>query len=101
MAKILIDYDALEQAEKKISQHKENFDTMIGDLTSTINKLNGQWEGTAKNEFDAQFESLKPQLKKFAELLGNYAVALNNTVQAGQNVDIDAGKNIGDTLNFH
>ena len=82
MADSLMNYEALEQAETKVKQHKENFDSMISDLTKNFNGLTGQWDGAAKREFDAQFESLKPQLDKFAALLERYGQELQSEVKS-------------------
>lgn len=82
MADSLMNYESLEQAETKIRQHKESFDTMISDLTQNISNLTGQWDGAAKKEFDAQFDSLKPQLDKFAALLERYGQELQSEVKS-------------------
>lgn len=101
MADSLMNYESLEQAETKIRQHKESFDTMISDLTKNISNLTGQWDGAAKKEFDAQFESLKPQLDKFAALLERYGQELQSEVKSERERQAERTTKIRTNLDFH
>lgn len=96
----LMNYEALEQAEVKVTQHKRDFDTMINDLTKNIANLTGQWDGAAKKEFDAQFEALKPQLKKFSELLGRYSEELKAEVKSERERQSERTVSIRNSLEF-
>lgn len=101
MADSLMNYEALEQAETKVKQHKKNFDSMISDLTQNLSNLTGQWDGAAKKEFDTQFEALKPKLKDFAELLGRYGLELKAEVKSEQERQAQRKTNIQNNLEFH
>ena len=101
MADSHMNYEALEQAETKVKQHKENFDSMISDLTQNLSSLTGQWDGAAKQAFDEQFAALKPQLEKFAELLGRYGLELKAEVKSEQERQAQRKTDIQNNLEFH
>lgn len=87
MADIKISYQTLSDVAAKVKQHRENYDAMIKDFKGNLRSLDGQWSGEAKNQFDKEFEALRPQLEKFGNTLGAYAEALFATVQKGQEMD--------------
>lgn len=84
MADSVMNYESLEQAATALKTHKENIDQMLSDLTQHLGSLTGQWEGVSKREFDEQFEKLKPNIQKFAQLLENYSKELKTEIQSEQ-----------------
>lgn len=101
MADSLMNYDALEKASAKVKQCKENFDSMIKDLTKSLSELTGQWDGAAKKEFDTQFEALKPKLNEFVALLGRYELELKAEVKSEQERQAERKVKIGTELEYH
>ena len=79
-----ISYEALQHAATQVRQHKQNFDTMISGMTTIVDGLSGQWEGVAKTEFENAFQTLKPTLKKFSELMKRYGDELDKEVAETQ-----------------
>jgi WXG100 family type VII secretion target len=100
MANVTMTYEAMKNASSQIKTHKTNFDDMISGMTTIVNSLNGQWEGVAKEEFESAFQSLKPTLQKFSQLLERYYEELDREVADMMEKEGGSARRIGRNLSL-
>ncbi|MGG0658407.1 WXG100 family type VII secretion target [Rummeliibacillus pycnus] len=85
----------LKSKAKKYDTCGEQIITMLGELDGLQGQLRSEWEGKAFQQFDAQFEQLKPKVKNFAELLKAIKEQLDQTADAVEEHDMQLSKNFG------
>ena len=61
---------------KEANDLKTDFDTMVKNLNTLVNSLNGQWEGAAQKEFATAYSKLKPKLTTISKVLDTYSTAV-------------------------
>lgn len=95
---VLMKYDDVSAFSKEVAEHKTNFDTLLSDLDSLNGELNGSWKGYAAAEFKEAYEKLRPQLKRFSQLLLTYQTELNHAVADSSNTQNKSAKRIDSNL---
>ena len=56
-------------------------------LDDVINSLNEVWKGDSQTSFVEQYNGMKATLQKFTDIMEEYAVGMDNAVQAIQDKD--------------
>ena len=59
----------LRTSATKYTQGASEIDAILAKLEKEQGVIRSNWEGTAFQRFDAQFNSLKPKVKQFSQLL--------------------------------
>jgi len=85
----------LKNKARKYGTSGDHIDTMLGELNSLQDQLRSEWEGKAFQQFDAQYEQLKPKVKNFADLLRAIKDQLDATANAVEQQDEQLSKNFG------
>lgn len=76
MANIKVDPDVLEQKAKDIRSYKQQHDEAINKLNSLVSALDGEWVGTAKNNYVNSYNEFKSSFNSFSEKIEALAVQL-------------------------
>lgn len=85
----------LREDAKKYGTSSEQINAMLKELASLQDKLRSEWEGRAFDQFDVQFEQLKPKVGQFSELLKEIQGQLEFTANAVEQHDMELSKNFG------
>lgn len=85
----------LKTRAQKYGSSGEQIDAMLTELVSLQDQLRSEWEGKAFEQFDVQFEQLKPKVGQFSELLKQIQKQLNATADAVEEHDLQLSKNFG------
>lgn len=85
----------LREDAKKYGTSSEQINAMLKELASLQDKLRSEWEGRAFDQFDVQFEQLKPKVGQFSELLKAIQGQLEFTANAVEQHDMELSKNFG------
>lgn len=83
-------YSSALEIAKAIDDKHLDFIGMRGTLDNLVDRLNGQWEGTAQREFLTAYNKLKPKLKLISETMERYSKEIRATVKAEQEADAGA-----------
>jgi len=84
---IRITPEELEQSSTIFSTNHDNTQQMLSTLNNEVNRLTQSWEGMGQSAFFQQYESLKPQMLKFEELLGTISVQLKQVANTMRDTD--------------
>lgn len=95
MSRISMSPDELEQIAKDYGEASRIIIDMLTKLNGTQNKLEANWEGKAFQKFDQQFESLKPKVEEFSDLMLEIEKQLIGTAQAVREHDEQLSQNFG------
>lgn len=76
MAEIKVSTSEIRNKLGELRQLNQQFKSKVEALVASENTLSGQWEGDAKTAFHTAFNNDKAQWDAFAQLIENYAVAL-------------------------
>ncbi len=85
----------LKNRARKYGSSGEQINTMLGELNGLQNQLRSEWEGKAFQQFDAQFEQLRPKVESFRDLLFAIKDQLDHTADAVEQHDLQLSKNFG------
>ncbi|MGX9134443.1 WXG100 family type VII secretion target [Rummeliibacillus sp. JY-2-4R] len=85
----------LKSRATKYGSSSDQIKTILSELSALQDQLRSEWEGKAFEQFDVQFEQLKPKVNNFAELLHDIKVQLDNTADAVEQHDLQLSKNFG------
>lgn len=85
-------YDSVKQLAKEIGDIHHDFAGMIQTLGILVDSLDGQWVGTAHDEFVAAYKKLRPKLNTISSVMGNYESAIRRGSDRQFEVDNDLSK---------
>jgi WXG100 family type VII secretion target len=80
---------------KKYGTSSDQIEAMLTELSSLQDKFRSEWEGRAFEQFDVQFEQLKPKVQQFSRLLEEIQGQLEFTANAVEEHDIQLSRNFG------
>jgi len=86
------------QMRDRSNQYKneaEEINTVIGKLTSLINQLQTEWEGSASVSFANQYEQLKPSFINMKDLVLQIADQLQKTATIYEHNDNELARQYG------
>ncbi|WP_373895106.1 WXG100 family type VII secretion target [Virgibacillus sp. CBA3643] len=87
--------EELKAKSKRYGQGSEQIDQVLQDLTTLQGELEGEWKGRAFEQFEMQFEQLKPKVKEFSQLMLEIQNQLTNTAEAVAEQDEALSRNFG------
>lgn len=73
-------YSTLERLSSEIQRMSEDFSSVRDALRTTVESLDGSWEGKAHDRFAERFKKLDPKLNTIAEVLSSYASSIAEIV---------------------
>lgn len=88
---VTMTYSSALEIAKAIDDKRLDFNGMRGTLDNLVDRLNGQWEGTAQREFVTAYNKLKPKLKLISETMERYSQEIRAAVKAEQEADSTSG----------
>lgn len=88
MGNIRVSPQYLQQKSRDIKEKSDDLDTLVGQLTVSINALAGEWEGQASAGFISQWIEVKPSFDRAAVLLDEIGTQLAQAANAYESVDI-------------
>jgi len=77
MARIKITPDQVRQVGGQFKQASQQSQEMVGRLQSTMNSMEGEWEGLTKERFYQEFQQWRTSMNQFVELLNNIGQQLD------------------------
>jgi len=84
---IRITPEELEQSGKVFSSNHDTAEQMLTTLNGEVSRLTESWEGMGQSAFFQQYDSLKPQMVKFTELLMTISGQLNSVAKTMRDTD--------------
>lgn len=87
--------EELQAKSKRYGQGSEQIDQVLADLSNLQEELRGEWEGRAFDQFDVQFQQLKPKVKEFSALMMEIQDQLTKTAEAVAQQDEALSRNFG------
>lgn len=76
-------------------QAAQEVESIVSRLTRVQEELRNEWEGSAFQGFDAQFQELKPKVIQFSNLLQSIQLQLEKTATTMQECDQALSRNFG------
>lgn len=92
---IRITPDQLRSQAKAYTNGSQQVDSVLRSLESTTNQITSEWEGQAFQQYQAQFEQLKPKVQQFSQLLQQINGQLNNAANTLEQTDQSISKSFG------
>lgn len=95
MARIKLTPDELRTSAQKYTQGAQTVTEVLNSLTNEQQVISENWEGTAFQSFDNQFNELSPKIREFSELLEEINQQLNKVADIVEQTDADIASQIG------
>ncbi|MCD8214799.1 MAG: WXG100 family type VII secretion target [Clostridiales bacterium] len=81
MAEIKVSSELLRQAASDIKQQYTTFTEIAADIEQGVGTLSSTWEGDAFTSFKAKFDTLKPTLESYGQVIQEYAAFLETSAE--------------------
>ena len=81
MADIKMTYESLSGAAKKITEAKEQLETLIKNMTSVVETLGSDYVGVSYEAFKNAWAESKPAMERLKEAVGEFGPALNEAAE--------------------
>lgn len=94
MARIKLTPDELRTSAEKYTTGSEQIDEILSTLTTEQGVIGDNWEGTAFDSFQEQFDELSPKIREFSELLQSINEQLNKVAEIIEQTDADIASQI-------
>ena len=94
MAQIKLTPEALRASALKYSSGSEEIDQILSSLTNEQAVIDANWDGTAFDSFEAQFNELSPKIREFSQLLSDIHAQLNKVADIIEQTDQDIASQI-------
>ena len=69
MTQIKLTPEDLRQSAQRYAQGAQDIDQILTNLTHEQQVIDANWDGSAFDSFEAQFNELSPKIKQFSQLL--------------------------------
>ena len=69
MTQIKLTPEDLRQSAQRYAQGSQDIDQILTNLTHEQQVIDANWDGSAFDSFEAQFNELSPKIKQFSQLL--------------------------------
>ncbi len=92
---IRITPDEMRSRAMDYTSRREELTTLIGNLDTLLASLREEWEGTSSEQFEEQWNGIKPGFNNCEELLDSITTQLNQTAQAMESLDADIASQMG------
>lgn len=87
MVQIVVAPERLESVANTFDNKKEETETIINTLRTTMQSLDAEWDGVAQNKFYAEWDAMLPKMSQFTELLGTISSELRRIAQVFRDLD--------------
>ncbi|MFB6468436.1 WXG100 family type VII secretion target [Cytobacillus sp. Hz8] len=87
--------EELKSKATRYGQGSQQILEVLKSLSNLQEELRGEWEGRAFEQFDVQFNQLRPKVENFADLLDQINKQLNRTAEAVAQHDEQLSRNFG------
>lgn len=89
MASIKMDPAEMTAKANQLDAKGTEFNTIVTQMGNLVTQLCGAWDGSASDEFSAQFERLKPGFKETEDLIGDLAQQIRDISKIMTDADTD------------
>ncbi len=87
MTDIRVAPERLEAVASTFDAKKNETESMISTLKSTMDNLDTEWDGVAQQKFYAQWNEMIPKMTQFTSLLGEISSELRRIAQVFRETD--------------
>ncbi|MGT2930059.1 WXG100 family type VII secretion target [Streptococcus dentasini] len=87
--------DELRTSAQKYTQGSQSVQDVLTSLTNEQAVISENWDGSAFDAFETQFNDLSPKVSQFAELLESINTQLNSVASTIEETDNDIASQIG------
>ncbi|RIJ63141.1 MULTISPECIES: WXG100 family type VII secretion target [unclassified Rummeliibacillus] len=87
--------EQLRNDAKRYGTSSAQIEAILTDLSNLQDKFRSEWEGKAFEQFDVQFEQLRPKVQQFSKLLEEIQGQLQTTANAVEQHDLELSRNFG------
>ena len=94
MAQIKLTPEELRTSAQKYTQGSEEVTQVLNNLTNEQAVIADNWDGSAFDSFEAQFNELSPKIKEFAQLLQDIYAQLVKVADIVEQTDQDIAAQI-------
>ena len=94
MAQIKLTPEDLRTSAQRYTQGSENVTQVLNELTREQGIISDNWDGSAFDSFEAQFNELSPKIKEFAQLLQDINAQLVKVADIVEQTDQDIAAQI-------
>lgn len=94
MSRIKLTPDELRTSAVKYTTGSEQIDEILSTLTTEQGVISDNWEGTAFDSFQEQFDELSPRIREFSHLLQSINEQLNKVASIIEQTDADIASQI-------
>ena len=94
MAQIKLTPEELRTSAQKYTQGSEEVTQVLNNLTNEQAVIADNWDGSAFDSFEAQFNELSPKIKEFAQLLQDINAQLVKVADIVEQTDQDIAAQI-------
>ncbi|WOO86745.1 WXG100 family type VII secretion target [Mollicutes bacterium LVI A0039] len=92
---IRITPDEMRSRAVDYTSRREELTTLISNLDTLLATLREEWEGSASEQFDSQWQEIKPGFNNCEQLLDTITAQLNQTAQAMESLDAEIASQMG------
>lgn len=94
MARIKLTPEELRASAQRYTEGSENVNQVLSTLTNEQAIISENWEGSAFQSFEEQFNELSPKIKEFAQLLQDINAQLVKVADIVEQTDQDIAAQI-------
>ena len=94
MAQIKLTPEELRQSAQRYAQGSQEIDQILNTLTHEQQVIDANWDGSAFDSCEAQFNELSPKIKQFAQLLEDINAQLIKVADIVEQTDQDIAAQI-------
>lgn len=94
MAQIKLTPEELRTSAQKYVQGSQDIDQILSSLTQEQATIDANWDGSAFDSFDNQFNELTPKIREFSQLLSDIHAQLNKVADIIEQTDQDIASQI-------
>lgn len=94
MAQIKLTPEELRESAQRYTQGSESVDQVLTSLTNEQAIISENWDGSAFDSFEQQFNELSPKIKEFAQLLQDINAQLVKVADIIEQTDQDIAAQI-------
>ena len=94
MTQIKLTPEDLRQSAQRYAQGSQDIDQILTNLTHEQQVIDANWDGSAFDSFEAQFNELSPKIKQFSQLLEEINAQLIKVADIVEQTDQDIAAQI-------
>ncbi|HET6261504.1 MAG TPA: WXG100 family type VII secretion target [Chloroflexia bacterium] len=87
MSRIKISPEQVRQLSGQFKQASQESQQIFNNLSSSVNNIQGEWEGVTQQRFFQEYEQWKTSMSQFVQLLDSIGAQLDTVAARFENVD--------------